>query len=157
MNRSRLTKLAIRASNEPGVAAIATATAASLHNLKTLAPNVHSFQGSFRQLLLTQTGDMTRFIVISKYFAKTPTGKDSSLIRFDTRQSAGALSGALSYFTENNINLTSIESRPSPEKEGGQRFLIEVDGHLEDEAMKKAIGLLSKTYSNVHLVGTFQR
>lgn len=134
---------AIKAKTE-GTAAIASKTAAAMHDLKVLASGIQNFQGN-----------ATRFLVVSKYYNKTPTGNNRTLLKFETTNLAGSLTTALNCFTQNNINLTSIESRPNPNN-FGQKFLIEVEGHANDAAMKSALELLGTSCKSLHIVGSFE-
>jgi len=80
----------------------------------------------------------TRFIAISK---KECWGKKTSII-FAVKDEPGALYSVLRIFSDNNINLTKIESRPSRKKLGEYIFYVDFENNSLD---KKGIeGLLLK-------------
>jgi len=85
----------------------------------------------------------TRFIAISK---TAKTGPKTSII-FAVKDQPGALYSVLKVFSENNINLTKIESRPSRRKLGEYNFYMDYEnrGQNEEEIEKFLEGISAYT------------
>jgi prephenate dehydratase len=107
-------------------AAIGPKEAAKRYNLKIVRENIEDDKSQ------------TRFIAISK---KECWGKKTSII-FAVKDEPGALYSVLKVFSDNNINLTKIESRPSRKKLGEYIFYVDFENNGLDK--KKAEMLLLK-------------
>ena len=101
----------------------------------------------------------TRFIVLAKKGDKRKLeGKKykSSIIVIDAVDRAGVLSEIINEFSERNINLTSIISRPTKMKLGKYHFFIDIEGNYnEDENLKKAIENI-KAKNNIKVLGSYE-
>ncbi|MBN2712319.1 MAG: prephenate dehydratase [Planctomycetes bacterium] len=129
-----------RASREQGVAAIASEVAASLYNLNNVINCIEDKQDN-----------TTRFVALAHTYGK-PSGDDRTSIVFSVLNKSGSLYEALLPFKNNNINLTRIESRPSKKKNWEYSFFVDIDGHVDDPAVKKALEeLKDSTDDFVHL------
>ncbi|MDD5434642.1 MAG: ACT domain-containing protein, partial [Nitrospira sp.] len=102
------------------------------------------------------------FLVISRnYFPKsgsnsgTTIGKDKTSIMFSIRDRIGALYGVLKTFTDYGINLTKIESRPSGKKAWDYVFFVDLEGHIEDEKIKKALDVLEPQCLFLKVLGSY--
>lgn len=69
----------------------------------------------------------------------------------------GALCLALGAFQKNNVNLTSISSRPSGRTRWQYIFYLEAAGNAKNEAMHASINLLKPHCTQLAIVGTFAR
>ena len=98
----------------------------------------------------------TKFVVISRK-ENNPTGKDKTMIAFDFKISdkAGLLFTALQCFSKRDINLQKIESRPKGTQIGDYIFIIDFDGHVNDEKITEALSELSKTTSFLKVLGSY--
>ncbi len=114
-------------STDPTAAAIASELAAQLYGLKIIKAriedNVHNF---------------TRFLVLSKK-APERTGKDKTSVMISVKDKVGALYDLLRPFASHGLNMTKIESRPSRRKAWEYIFFVDVEGHVEEEPVKKAL------------------
>jgi chorismate mutase/prephenate dehydratase len=112
---------------DPTAAAIASELAAQLYGLKIIKAriedNVHNF---------------TRFLVLSKK-APERTGKDKTSVMISVKDKVGALYDLLRPFASHGLNMTKIESRPSRRKAWEYIFFVDVEGHVEEEPVKKAL------------------
>ena len=131
------------ASQEEGAAAIASVLAAQTYNLDVIAPRIEDSPSNY-----------TRFFVIGHQLAK-PTGKDRSSILISIRDRPGALSALLLPFSEANINLTRIESRPSRKKAWEYVFFIDLVGHVEDPNIKTALEAVAEHCVVLKVLGSF--
>jgi chorismate mutase / prephenate dehydratase len=126
-------KAASLASRDKKVAAIAGELAASIYRLKIVERNIED-----------SPENTTRFWVIGREYCH-PTGADKTSIVFSLKHEPGALQNALLPFSESNINLTKIESRPSKERPWEYAFFVDFEGHVFD---KKIEGVLSRVREN---------
>ena len=89
---------------EDGGAAVGSGVAADVYGLDVLAENIQD-----------RADNMTRFLVIGRHAVK-PTGDDKTSLRFTIPNQPGALVRVLGEFGKRKIDLTKVESRPSPER-----------------------------------------
>ncbi len=90
----------------------------------------------------------TRFIVLSKEsenYEENKNYKTSLVIMDAVYNKPGALSKILNEFAANNINLTSIVSRPTKRELGKYYFFIDIIGHsTHDSNVKKAVDIINE-------------
>jgi chorismate mutase/prephenate dehydratase len=67
----------------------------------------------------------------------------------------GALQKALKPFSERDLNLCKIESRPSGKKKWDYYFFVDFIGHREDEKVAEAMKELEKSSSFVKHLGSY--
>ena len=133
------------AAAEEGAAAIASELAAELYGLELLAADIQDLGGN-----------TTRFLVIGKAFGRS-TSTDKTSIVFGLRHVSGALYSALSALAAHNINMMKIESRPSKAKAWEYYFFVDVEGHAEDAAVKKALEGLSEHCTVMTVLGSYPK
>jgi chorismate mutase/prephenate dehydratase len=132
-----------RASRVEGAAAIGSVLAAEAHGLNVLARNVQEARTN-----------ATRFIVLGRGWAAR-TGKDKTSVVFSVKDRPGVLRDALSAFAEEGINLTRIESRPSRKRAWTYVFFADLQGHPEEERVRRALGALEEHCPYVVLIGAY--
>ncbi|WP_405372174.1 MULTISPECIES: prephenate dehydratase [unclassified Microbacterium] len=114
-------------------------------------------------LLAEKIGDnpnaVTRFVLVSRTVAPpTPTGADkTSLIVELPEDHPGALLELLEQFATRGINLSLLASRPIGDALGRYRFVIDADGHIEDERMADALLGLRRFSPRVLFLGSYPR
>lgn len=129
--------------NDKTKAAIASTLTAELYGLNILAEGVQN-----------ESENETKFIIVSrdKIYKK---GSKKITMSLEIKHQAGALYHIISHFIFNNINMTSIESRPLEGKNWEYRFFIDIDGSLDDAAVQNAIcGLMDDT-SDLRIFGNY--
>jgi len=109
------------------IAAIASELAAQLYGLKVIQARIEDNLNNF-----------TRFLVLSQ---KPPqrTGKDKTSLMLSIKDKVGALYDLLRPFASHGISMTKIESRPSRRKAWEYIFFVDVEGHMEEERVSRAI------------------
>ena len=108
-------------------AAIASDLAGELYGLKVVRSRIEDNVNNF-----------TRFLVLSQ---KSPerTGKDKTSVMLSVKDKVGALYDLLRPFASHGLNMTKIESRPSRRKAWEYPFFVDIEGHVEEERVKKAL------------------
>ena len=128
---------------EPHVAAVASRQAGVRYGIKVLFNNIED--SPFNE---------TRFAVVGQADSAR-TGNDKTALMFQTTNTPGALADALTVFKTNKINLTWVESFPYREAKGEYVFFLEMEGHREDQKVRKALAALEATCDEVSVLGSF--
>ncbi len=126
-------------------AAIASRAAGKMYGLKTLKEDIQD-----------EGQNQTRFLVLAKDIPP-PTGRDKTSIVIELKDKPGALHEALGVFAARRINLTRIESRPSRKALGDYIFHIDLEGHVEDDAVADALEELGEIASFVRILGSYPK
>ncbi|MCG6553195.1 MAG: prephenate dehydratase [Candidatus Magnetominusculus sp. LBB02] len=131
------------AADEKGVAAIGSELAAKIYDLNIIEKDIEN-----------EKNNVTRFLVISKD-AQGSTGNDMTLIMFTAKDQPGSLHEILAPFKKQKINLTRIESRPSKKKAWDYVFFADMEGHIEDKKVKKALDDVRKHCVYLKILGSY--
>jgi len=134
---------ALLASRVDGTAAIASSMAAELYGLNVLNPAIED-----------NPQNQTRFLVLGRESAE-PTGRDKTCLLFSVPDRAGALVEILDVFRHHDINMTKIESHPSPTKSWEYYFFVDIEGHAKDEGVAKALGEARSHARMLEVLGSF--
>ncbi len=137
------------AAREEFAAAIASRQAGESYKLNILAPNIED-----------QPHNLTRFAVIGER-SEQRTGRDKTTLMLRLPNEAGSLSKAIAPLEKCGVNMTWIESFPAPdaatEKNPTYLFFVDVEGHVDDEPVKKALELIRKKCERLEIVGSYPR
>ncbi len=131
------------ASLEEGAAAIASDVAAKIYNLNFIEKQIED-----------NKNNITRFLVISGK-SHPKTGNDKTSIMFTLKDEPSALHSILSPFKKFRINLTKIESRPSKKKVWDYIFFVDLEGHIEDKKVNKALNDVKKHCLYMKVLGSY--
>jgi chorismate mutase/prephenate dehydratase len=74
---------------------------------------------------------------------------------FSIKDKVGALHDMLVPFKKYAINLTKIESRPSRRKAWDYYFYVDLQGHREDSAVKRALQELESQCTFMKVLGSY--
>ncbi len=130
-----------------GAAAVGTALAAKLYGLDVLAEGIEDHDGN-----------TTRFVTVARpeVGIPEPTGHDkTTIVCFQKADQPGSLHGILGQFTARNINLTKLESRPTKHSLGDYCFIIDLEGHIDDEVVADCLRDLHAQLRNLKFVGSY--
>ena len=125
-------------------AVIASRLAADLYNLNILKENVED-----------NHSNATRFFVLSR--KPLPEQGDKCSIVFATAHKPGALYCVLKAFSESEINLTRIESRPMPHTPGKYVFLLDFLGSDQEDRVKSALEMVRKESASLRVLGCYKK
>ncbi len=84
------------------------------------------------------------------------TGTDFTGLVFAVNDSPGALHEILRQFAERGVNLTKIQSRPTPGESWQYLFFIEVEGHATDRQVIGAIEDVRRLSKFFKVLGSYQ-
>lgn len=135
--------------NEPGIdAAIAPPGIEDLFEVEVLA-----------ERLAENPDAVTRFVLVSRTQpVGKPTGADkTSLIVELPEDRAGALLELLEQFATRGVNLTLLASRPIGDRMGRYRFVIDAEGHIQDERVADALLGVKRFSPRVVFLGSYPR
>ncbi len=129
-----------------GAAAIGPARAAELHDAHILTRGVQD-----------SPHNETRFVVVGQADA-APSGRDKTSIAFTiAHDRSGTLVEVLHEFSDRDINLTKIESRPSREELGVYIFLVDLEGHRAEPTVAEALAAVEEKAYFFRVLGSYPR
>ncbi|UOQ90721.1 prephenate dehydratase [Agromyces endophyticus] len=102
---------------------------------------------------------VTRFVLVSRSRtlpAKTGADKTSLIVELPDDE-PGALLDMLEQFSTRGVNLSLIQSRPIGDALGRYRFVIDLEGHAEDERVADALLGLRRYSPKVIFLGSYPR
>jgi prephenate dehydratase len=127
------------------VAAVGTALAAELYGLDVLAADIED-----------HPENQTRFVLVARDGVPAPTGHDkTSIVCFQHADAPGSLHSILGQFSARNLNLTKLESRPTKRGLGDYCFIIDLEGHVDDEVVADCLRDLHAEHAGVKFLGSY--
>lgn len=136
-------KAAELASADRETAAIASELAARMYDLHFVERHIEESRRN-----------VTRFLVIA---GESPpkSGNDKTSIMFSIKDKPGALYDILSPFKRARINLTKIESRPSKRKAWEYIFFVDMEGHVDDRKVVRALDNMKEHCLFLKILGSY--
>ena len=134
---------ALLAAKIGGTAAIGSAMAAELYDLRVVAEAIED-----------NPQNQTRFLVLGRE-SPGPTGRDKTCLLFSTAHKAGALVEVLEVLRRHGINMTKIESHPAPEQSWEYYFFVDIEGHRDDEHVRQALEEAKPHTRALRVLGSF--
>ncbi|HEY8520989.1 MAG TPA: prephenate dehydratase [Gammaproteobacteria bacterium] len=136
-----------RARDEEGTAALAGDAAAEVYDLRILFSNVED-----------QADNTTRFLVVGrKLFPPSGDDKTSLLVSATGTEGPGVLMHLLEPLARHGVSMTRIESRPSRRRKWDYVFFVDVEGHAEDEPVRKALEEVKAKSSLFKILGSYPK
>jgi prephenate dehydratase len=132
-------------SRQDGTAALGSALAGKLYGLDVLARDVED-----------HPDNQTRFVVLARGGVPAPSGHDkTSIVCFQREDHPGSLHAMLGQFSARSINLTKLESRPTKHSLGDYCFVIDLEGHVDDEVVADCLRDLHATLAGIKFLGSY--
>lgn len=140
--------------NEQAVA-IAGEHAAEVYGLLRVADRIED-----------EADNTTRFVVIAREDVSTPSGQDKTSLLLAAPNCPGAIVSLLEPFRAQGVSLTKLESRPARHDFLGELngdspweyvFFVDIEGHREDNAVKKALQAMSTSANFVRILGSYPK
>jgi prephenate dehydratase len=133
--------------NDKSESAIASSLAAKIYNLEILKSNVED-----------ETGNVTRFFIMGKS-SKHPEFSNKKYITsciFKLKSIPAALYKALGGFATNGVNLCKLESFSVKNTFDQVNFYIDIEGHIEDPIVQKALEELAFHTQKLDVLGVYE-
>jgi|TARA_B100001059_G_scaffold99706_1_gene99324 prephenate dehydratase len=133
---------------DKSIAAIASNLSAKLYNLKILKKNIED-----------EKGNVTRFLVMGKNIEQPEYSNEKKFITsciFRVKSEPSALYKCLGGFATNQVNLTKLESFSVKNTFDQANFYLDLEGHLEETGVKKALEELSFHTETLDILGVYE-
>ncbi|SFH62405.1 chorismate mutase / prephenate dehydratase [Pseudobutyrivibrio sp. OR37] len=143
LRNTAMSAMKIRDDGDITQAAIGSKYNAILYDLDILEENIQD-----------DKNNETRFIIVSKD-KKYRKSADKISLCLEISHQPGSLYRILSNLIFNGINMNRIESRPIKGVNWQYRFFIDIDGNLNDEAVRNALIGLSEECVSVRVLGNY--
>ncbi len=133
---------------DKSIAAIASTLSAEIYKLKILQKNIED-----------EKGNVTRFLIMGKKIEQPEFDKQKKFITsciFRVKSEPSALYKCLGGFATNAVNLTKLESFSVKNTFDQANFYLDLEGHLEQSRVKKAMEELGFHTVNLHILGVYE-
>ena len=134
--------------NDISIAAIASKLSAKIYNLKILKSNIED-----------DTGNVTRFLIMGKKVNQPENIKNKKYITsciFRLKSIPAALYKCLGGFATNQVNLTKLESFSVKNTFDQTNFYLDMEGHIEDSSVQKALEELGFHTESLDILGVYE-
>lgn len=127
------------------IAAIGNALAAEVYGLDVLDTDIED-----------HPENQTRFVSVAVDGVPQPTGHDkTSIVIYQRADRPGSLLAILQEFAARNINLSKLESRPTKKALGDYCFMIDLEGHIDDELVADCLRDVKAKTANIKFLGSY--
>ncbi|WP_412061531.1 3-deoxy-7-phosphoheptulonate synthase [Rubrivirga sp. IMCC45206] len=132
-------------SGDPTRAAIAGEDAAELYGLHVIKRHIANRKDNF-----------TRFLVVAtEPLAHDPRLAHKTSLVLATDHATGALAGMLQLFADADVNLTKLESRPSPTTPFQSLFYIDLEGGMHESHVADAVAQATAKARMLRVLGSY--
>ena len=134
--------------NDITIAAIASELSAKIYNLKILEKNIED-----------EKGNVTRFLIMGKNIEQPEFDENKNFITsciFRVKSEPSALYKCLGGFATNQVNLTKLESFSVKNSFDQANFYLDLEGHIEQFGVKKALEELGFHTENLDILGVYE-
>ena len=132
-----------RARNADDAAAIAGISAATVYGLKSIAGPIED-----------RPDNTPRFLVLGRELFP-PSGNDRTSLLVFIKDQPGALFHVLAPFAKHGLSMNRIESRPGHTGRWQYAFFIDITGHAQEEAMRRALEEVDDFAQEVKVLGSY--
>ena len=133
---------------DKSIAAIASSLSAKIYKLKILLENIED-----------EKNNVTRFIVMGKNTNQPAYEKNKVFITsciFRLKSIPAALYKCLGGFATNQVNLTKLESFSVKNTFDQTNFYLDLEGHIEDKKVQKALEELGFHTQSLNILGVYE-
>ena len=133
---------------DKSIAAIASELSAKMYNLKILKKNIED-----------DKGNVTRFLIMGKNIEQPDYDDNKNFLTsciFRVKSEPSALYKCLGGFATNQVNLTKLESFSVKNTFEQANFYLDVEGHLEQTNVKKALEELGFHTETLDILGVYE-
>ena len=133
---------------DKSTASIASDLSAKMYNLKILEKNIED-----------EKGNVTRFLIMGKHIEQPEYTTDKKFITsciFRIKSEPSALYKCLGGFATNQVNLTKLESFSVKNTFDQANFYLDLEGHLEQTVVKKALEELGFHTETLDILGVYE-
>ena len=130
------------------IAAIASKLSAKIYKLKILKENIED-----------EKGNVTRFLIMGKNVQQPEYKKGKKYITtciFRLKSEPAALYKSLGGFATNQVNMTKLESFSVKNTFDQANFYLDLEGHLEQPGVKKALEELGFHTETLDILGVYE-
>ena len=134
--------------NDKSIAAIASSLSAEIYKLKILEKNIED-----------EKGNVTRFLIMGKNIEQPEFSNDKKFITsciFRVKSEPSALYKCLGGFATNQVNLTKLESFSVKNSFDQANFYLDLEGHIDQPGVKKALEELGFHTENLDILGVYE-
>ncbi len=134
--------------SDKSIAAIASTLSAKIYKLKVLAKNIED-----------EKNNVTRFLIMGKNISQPAYEKDKNYITsciFRLKSIPAALYKCLGGFATNQVNLTKLESFSVKNTFDQTNFYLDLEGHIEDVRVQKALEELGFHTQSLNILGVYE-
>ena len=133
---------------DKSIAAIASNLSAKMYNLKIFEKNIED-----------EKGNVTRFLIMGKNIEQPEYTSNKKFITsciFRVKSEPSALYKCLGGFATNQVNLTKLESFSVKNTFDQANFYLDLEGHLEQIGVKKALEELGFHTETLDILGVYE-
>jgi chorismate mutase/prephenate dehydratase len=134
---------AVLASQDPTVAAIASEMAGEQYKLGVVQAHIQD-----------DPHNRTRFVIIGSQ-ATGPSGRDRTSLVLAVPNKAGAVYNLLAPLAKHGVSMTRFESRPARIGTWEYYFYVDVEGHIADPAVGRALDELKDNAAFFKVLGSY--
>ncbi|HEC04968.1 MAG TPA: prephenate dehydratase [Thiothrix sp.] len=131
------------ASKDDTAAAIAGIAAAKIYKLNILQANIEDL-----------ANNTTRFMIIGNQDIPA-SGADKTSLMISAKNEPGSLFNLLKPLAEHGLDMSRIESRPSQNNNWEYVFFLDINGHKDDDSVKKALAELEQHADLLRVLGSY--
>ncbi len=131
------------ASEDSRVAAIAGEMASKQYGLQVVSAHIQD-----------ESQNRTRFAVIGRKETE-PTGKDQTSLLLSVQNKAGAVYKMLEPLEKYGVSMTRLESRPAKTGNWEYYFFVDIEGHVKEEKIEKALSELKDRVVYFKVLGSY--
>ncbi len=145
MLNTAVSAMHVQEGGDPTQAAIASPLAGQYYGLDILQKGISN-----------NSNNSTKFIIIQKDREFTPDA-DGISIKFELAHTSGTLYRILGFIIFNHLNMSMIESRPVQGEKWRYRFYIDLDGNLDQPAVRDALLGIAQEAEEFHILGNYRK